>query len=412
MDETPRIALFADTFHELNGAANFLRRLVDFAKLKNYPFLCIRSGDKTGIADDGSVRYLDIKRGPLSIPLDGSLRYDPLMWRHYGLMKRTVREFDPCALHVTGLNDVSQMGFSLAHFSGTPAVATWHTNAHEYAATRLKSVLPWISAKTRERIGSGVESITMKGLMKLYFTAQMQLAPNPELVDQIRELTKRPSFLLRRGVDTEFLHPRKRDRNDSEVVLGFVGRLRPEKNVRLLASIEKHLIAEGLTNYRFLIVGDGSERSWLESNLRRGEFTGEIHGEELTRAFANMDLFVFPSLTDAFANVVLEAMSSGVPAVSFTVGGPKFLIEENVSGLIAEDEADIAEKIAAVLRHPASIGPMRVEARAFAEEHSWEHIFEKTYEFYRVLRTYKKNVRAKDVPLTFPEPARSSVFEP
>ncbi len=88
------------------------------------------------------------------------------------------------------------------------------------------------------------------------------------------------------------------------------------------------------------------------------------------------------------------------------------MIEDNVSGLIAEDEPDLAHKIAAVIRNPSMIEPMRPKARAFAEEHSWEHIFEKTYEFYRVLRTYKKNVRAKDVPLTFPEPASSSVFEP
>ncbi|MBA2378942.1 MAG: glycosyltransferase [Blastocatellia bacterium] len=412
MEILPRIALFADTYHELNGAANFLRRLAGFAKERDYPFLCVRAGDETGAEQDGSVTFLNIKRGRGSIPLDGSLRYDPFMWRNFAFVKKELKEFNPCGLHLTGLNDVSQLGFMHAHRSELPAVATWHTNAHEYAATRLLSKLPWIPEKTADRLGGVIERTTMKGLMKLYFLAQMQLAPNPELVDQIRDLTKRPSYLLRRGVDTDFLNPNKRDRSNDEIVLGFVGRLRPEKNVRMLAAIEKRLIAEGLTNYRFLVVGEGNERPWLTANLKRAEFTGEIHGDELARAFANMDLFVFPSLTDAFANVVLEAMSSGVPAISFAVGGPKFLIEDNVSGLIAEDEPDLAHKIAAVIRNPSMIEPMRPKARAFAEEHSWEHIFEKTYEFYRVLRTYKKNVRAKDVPLTFPEPASSSVFEP
>jgi glycosyltransferase involved in cell wall biosynthesis len=254
----------------------------------------------------------------------------------------------------------------------------------------------WVPEKVKCKIGHAVERTTMFGLMRLYFGAQMQLAPNEDLVQEIRKMTNRPSFLLRRGVDIDFLSPAKRTRSDSdkEVVLGFVGRLRPEKNVRLLARLDRELQKAEITNYKFLIVGDGDERPWLEKNLKRAEFTGEIRGEEVARAFANMDLFVFPSLTDAFANVVLEAMSSGVPAIGFPVGGPKFLIEDYVSGFLAETIDDVVEKVVEIIKAPGILKPMRTAARRFAEEHSWNSIFQKTYEYYRICSSYHKKVRA------------------
>lgn len=396
MNLTPRVALFADTFHEMNGAANFLRRLTSYAKDNGHPLLCIRAGRETKVSNDGSVRYLDLKRNRASIPLDGDLKYDPFLWRERALVKSTLKEFDADVIHLTGLNDISQFGFVHAHFMNIPAVATWHTNTHEYAAERLLSLGNWLPGKVRRRIGKAIEGATMFGLMKLYFLAQMQLAPNQDLVDEIGRMTNRPSFLLRRGVDTDMLSPAKRTRrsDDREFVLGFVGRLRAEKNVRALVRLDTALQAAGVTNYRFLIVGDGDERPWLEKNLSNADFTGEIRGEAVAEAFANMDLFVFPSLTDAFANVVLEAMSSGVPAIAFPVGGPKFLIEDNVSGLIANSEEQLALRIADVIRRQDALPPMRAAARQFAIENSWCEIFKKTYGYYEICASYDKKVRA------------------
>ena len=395
MKDVPRIALFADTYHEINGAANFLRRLTAFARDNDCPLLCVRSGKETKLTTDGSVQFLDLKRNRASIPLDGDLKYDPLLWRDRNLVKKALLDFKADVIHITGLNDISQFGFVHAHYLKIPSVATWHTNTHEYAAERLLSLAHWLPKKIRNTIGHAVERATMFGLMKLYFLAQMQLAPNQDLVDEIGRMTKRPSFLLRRGVDIDLLSPAKRTRpsDDKEIVLGFVGRLRAEKNVRALGRLDVALRAAGVTNYKFLIVGGGDERSWLEKNLKNAEFTGEIRGEAVAEAFANMDLFVFPSLTDAFANVVLEAMSSGVPAIAFPVGGPKFLIDNNVSGFVADTENDLATKIANIINKPQMLEPMKIAARKFAEEHSWDAIFNKTYDYYRTCSKYDKNVR-------------------
>lgn len=385
--------MFADTFHETNGAANFLRRLVNFVQAKNYPFLCVRAGEENRCFQEGSVTFLDLKRGRASIPIDGALKFDPFYLKHRKLVGTTLTEFAPDIIHVTGLNDISHFGFYLAHFRNIPAVASWHTNTHEYAAQRLVSVIPLISERAKETIKKAVEKTVLYGLMRLYFMAQMQLAPNEELVAEIGRLTRRPSFLLGRGVDTDFLSPEKRRRDDACFNIGFVGRLRPEKNVRLFAELDAALQQAKIENYKFTIVGEGGERNWLQNNLKNAHLTGEIRGEKLAETIANMDLFVFPSLTDAFGNVVLEAMSSGVPAVVMSKGGQKYLIENGVNGYIA-DEENFIQTVVQILQNRHQLIDAAKAARRFALENSWNAIFEKTYNFYRQGMTFSKNIRA------------------
>jgi phosphatidylinositol alpha 1,6-mannosyltransferase len=393
MNNVPRIALFPDTYHEVNGAANVLRKLVKFAEEHEYPMLCFIPGAKTEFREQGSVQICELKRGKLSIPIDGELKFDPLFWRHKKVIGKKLKEFKPDVIHLTGLNDVSQIGFYFAHFLDVPAVASWHTNTHEYAASRLLTGLRWLSPEIRETIRRKVENGVMTGLMKLYFLAQVQLAPNEELTAQIQKMTRRPSFLMSRGVDTEFLNPAKRKRDDQSLVLGYVGRLRPEKNVRLFARIETELTKANISDYRIVMVGEGDEAGWLKENLKKGELPGTLRGEALAEAYANMDLFVFPSETDAFGNVVLEAMASGVPGVVTPHGGPKFLIEHGVNGFVAQDETEFVKTVVDLAQNRPRLSEMRKLARAAACERSWERVFETLYENYRFASTVSKKVR-------------------
>jgi len=393
--------LFADTFYETNGAANVIRRLNDFAAEHGYPFLCIRAGEKTRRDSAAKCQFLELKRSKCSLPVDGELKFDPLLWRYKNLVAETLDDFAPDIIHLTGLNDISQLGFYFAHFRRIPAVASWHTNTHEYAARRFLKLLPGFTpAKLKNSMNCAIEKTVFRGLMKLYFLAQMQLAPNEELVEQIQKFTRRPTFLMSRGVDTDFFAPSKRRRaKDSEnvFVLGYVGRLRPEKNVRLLAEIDRALQAENEKNYKFVIVGEGDESSWLKKNLTRAELTGVLRGEALAQAYADMDLLVFPSLTDAFGNVVLEAMASGVPAVVMPQGGPKFLIEQKRSGFIASDESDFISQIVSIVKNRNLSAEIREAARIAACSRSWQSVFEQVYKNYRDAARFDKNIRAETV---------------
>jgi glycosyltransferase involved in cell wall biosynthesis len=189
-----------------------------------------------------------------------------------------------------------------------------------------------------------------------------------------------------RGVDAELFHPAKRNRNpeDRDLVLGFVGRLSVEKNVALLAQVQEELERMGVTNFRFLIVGHGGLQDWLRERLPRAEFTGVLKGEALAEAYASMDLFVFPSHTDTFGNVVLEALASGVPAIVTPDGGPRTIVHDGVTGRVVSD-ADFASAVAAVLADPARHAQMRHAARSYALTASWDSVFEGLYAAYETM---------------------------
>ena len=161
-----------------------------------------------------------------------------------------------------------------------------------------------------------------------------------------------------------------------------MGRLTPEKNVRFLAELGSGLQAKGHSNFEFVIVGEGSEEHWLRAHVRNATFTGVLRGEALAEAYANMDLFAFPSYTDTFGNVILEALASGVPAVVTNSGGPKFLVDPGVTGYVAGDAAEFVIAVEKILTDSTLHAIMREAAVAFAAQQSWDAVFESVFQVY------------------------------
>ena len=285
-------------------------------------------------------------------------------------------------MHVTGPGDAGWLGVLAAHELKIPLAASWHTNLHEFASRRLQRVLGFLPEGIRGRVGSLTEETCLALCMKFYWLAKAIFAPNPELVELIARRTGRPAFLMSRGIDTDLFAPARRSRTDSAFVIGYVGRLSPEKNVRMLADLERELREMGLRDFRFLIVGEGSERSWLRENLTHAELPGILRGEPLARAYASMDAFVFPSVTDTFGNVVLEAMASGVPAVVSDAGGPKFLVEEGKTGFVASTPREFAAAVMRLHREAEVRKTMGSSARKAAEQFSWDRVIGGVYENY------------------------------
>jgi len=379
-----RVAYFPDSFHEINGVAHTSRHFEAFARRRGLPFLCVRAGDRPQrLATEGSVTTLEFPRGPLSFPLDKDLRLDPAWVLHFSAMVREVRAFRPDIVHVTGPSECGLMGAWAAHHLGVPLAASWHTNLHEYAAMRSRWLLDRLPSAGRAAAARRIEDGALGLACVFYRWARVVFAPNAELCRLLEERTGRPCHLMQRGVDTELFRPARRERDaaDGEIVLGFVGRMSVEKNVALLARVQRELEARGVSNFRFRIVGQGAVEPWLREQLPRAEFAGVLRGEALARAYAGMDVFVFPSHTDTFGNVVLEALASGVPAVVTPDGGPKSLVHDGATGFVAAD-ADFTEAILRIAGDPSLHAAMRAQAREYAMGASWDAVFEKVYAAY------------------------------
>lgn len=391
-NQVPRVAYFPDSFHEVNGVAHTSRHFEAFARRRNLPFLCIRAGDRTqAILEDGNIWTLELPRGFLSFALEKDLRFDPAFLRHIPLIGEVLERFKPDLIHITGPSEVGMLGAGLAHHLGLPLAASWHTNVHEYAARRSDWFLRLLPKRQSVATEQKIEDLAMAAAAKFYSVAKVLFAPNPELCALLERTTGRKCFLMPRGVDAELFRPeyRKRDPEDRDHVLGFVGRLSIEKNITLLAQVQEELEAKGHKSFRFLIVGHGAEEQWLRDRMPRAEIPGVLKGESLSTAYANMDLFVFPSHTDTFGNVVLEALASGVPAIVTRDGGPCTIVRDGVTGRIVDDE-NFAEAVAGILADPVKHAQMRLTAREYALTMSWDAVFEGVYNAYETILTARE----------------------
>jgi glycosyltransferase involved in cell wall biosynthesis len=380
----PRVAYFPDSFHEINGVAHTSRHFEAFARRQGLPFLCVRAGDRgQAFIEDGNVWTLELPRGFLSFALEKDLRFDPAFLRHIPHIEEVLDRFKPDLIHITGPSEVGMLGAALSHHMELPLAASWHTNVHEYLARRSDWLCKLLPRPQSEAAEQTIEDLTMALAAKFYSLAKVLFAPNRELCALLEKTTQRPCHLMPRGVDAELFNPARRNRpaEDREFVLGFVGRLSIEKNVTLLAQVQRELEAMGQTNFRFLIVGHGTDTEWLREHMPRVQLPGVLRGDALAEAYANMDLFVFPSHTDTFGNVVLEAFASGVPAIVTPDGGPASIVRDGVTGRVVADE-EFASAVAGILGDPAMLAEMGRAGRAHALTASWDSVFEGVYGAY------------------------------
>jgi phosphatidylinositol alpha 1,6-mannosyltransferase len=300
------------------------------------------------------------------------------------------RDFQPDLVQITGPSDVGTLGAMLAHRFRVPLAASWQTNLHQYARTRLSRVVSRLPARLRVPLLDRVERWSFRATSRFYKIPRLLFAPNPEMVCSLGAVTGKPCFLMSHSVNTDIFSPQWRNCSSRPFCIGYVGRFAPEKNVRWLARLEQALLDLGHRDFRMVLVGEGGEEAWLRKNLRQAEFTGVLTGEKLSRAFANMDVFVFPSETDTFGLAVLEALASGVPAVVTAHGGPKYSVQNGETGFVAADFDDLVRTTVILLTQPSLLSSMRTAAREYALSTSWDQIFNGMY------RTYEHCLTAEE----------------
>jgi glycosyltransferase involved in cell wall biosynthesis len=195
--------------------------------------------------------------------------------------------------------------------------------------------------------------------------------------------------ILPRGLDTDLFNPRWRNpawwqrfgKNGSGVRLLYVGRISREKDLDVLAEAYRKVREQGHPIQLFL-VGDGPYSEALAATLPEAVFPGYLTGEQLATAYASADIFVFPSTTDTFGNVVIEAQASGLPVIVSDLGGPKELVENGVNGLVtkARDVEDLACAIALLVSDPKRRIQMGEKARHSVLYRNWPDAFRKFWQ--------------------------------
>jgi phosphatidylinositol alpha 1,6-mannosyltransferase len=382
----PRVAFFPCVYHEVDGVAKTSREFEAFARRQETPFFMVHAGPRDEVTTTGPVTRVQLPRSPVKFPLDRAHDYDLLFLRHYRRLEPLLQRFQPDVVQITGPSDVGALGAYVAHKMKIPLAASWQTNLHQYARRRMAAASSFLPKPAAEKIAGFAERWSFRASARFYKIPRLLFAPNPEMIRVLEAATGKRCDLMSHAVDTEVFRPELRDRplwnHQDPFRIGYVGRLTTEKNVRALARLEQALLHRGHRDFRFVVVGEGAEGNWLRKNMRHAEFTGVLTGDELSRTFANFDVLAFPSETDTFGLVVLEAFASGVPAVVTDRGGPQYTVRHGSSGYIARSDDEFAAYTARLMSEPELLSAMRMAAREQALATSWDRIFEGMYEAY------------------------------
>ena len=370
-----RIGIFTDTLYETNGVAYTIRMMLESAEKNNKSLHVLTCSPEKRLA--GQVNFAPI--GAYELPEYPQLKmyYPPILQ-----MLDYCYQNNFTHIHSSTPGPVGLAGLAIAKILEIPFYGTYHTAFPQYVS---------------EITGDDDLAEIMWKLM-IWFYNQMDMIYVPsrttgkELIE--KGIPESKICLYPRGIDIQRFHPAKRNgfwKNnyrlaDQELKLLYVGRISKEKNLGVLVQAFKQI--EKLTpDIRLILVGDGPYRKEMQKALKgsRVLFTGELTGDALAQAYASSDLFVFPSSTDTFGNVVLEAQASGIPVIVTDRGGPKENLKPAQSGIIvpADNARALSDAVIQLCNNPRQLDRMKAAAREYTVNRSFDHAFLQTWELYK-----------------------------
>ena len=365
-----RVAIVAESFlPQVNGVSNSVVRVLEHLRRTGHEALVIAPDNPPGEppADrihDGvrvhrvpSRMFPKITSLPLGIPTPRLLK--------------VLRGFDPDVIHLASPALLGWGGMKAARRLGVPTVAVYQTDVPGFAAS----------------YGIGLtERAAWAWFRHLHRLTDRTLAPSTATMESLVAQGIPRVHKWARGVDMIGYAPSARDEAlrqhwspDGKPIVGFVGRLAPEKHVERLIS----LAAAG--NVQVVIVGDGVDRAKLKSAMPTAVFTGALYGEELATAYASMDVFVHAGEHETFCQVVQEALASGLPVIAPDAGGPRDLVTPWRTGLllgVKEFEAQLPGAVAHLLEDRQRYA---IAARKSILQRSWPAICEELLVHYEAV---------------------------
>lgn len=355
-----KIALFTDTLNEINGVAITIRRLIETAKRQGIELVVITStNEKTGYRD-GVMNFRSV--GDFALPEYPELKL------HFPPILDIIDYFEKeefTRIHASTPGTLGLLSLFISRLMNIPISGTYHTDIPQYVKSLTNDTF--------------LENVAWNFMIWFYNLMEEVMVPSSSTRQQLvqRGLSTGKAKPLPRWVDTEMFSPSKRDPLiwrrlglGGAVKFLYVGRVSKEKNLEILARAFMSVIDSGKA-CDLIVAGDGPYRKELEKLLHGYPvlFTGFLSGEELYAAYASSDVFVFPSATDTFGNVVLEAQASGLPVIVSDKGGPKELISNGRTGVVvkADDVGALAGAMTNFLNDRLNIARMGMEARCFTE---------------------------------------------
>jgi glycosyltransferase involved in cell wall biosynthesis len=337
-----RIALFSGNYNYVRDGANqALNRLADYL-LRQGVQLRVYSPTVAEPAFPATGDLVDVP----AIPIPGRSEYRFPLWLT-PKVRRDLEQFAPNVVHVSSPDIVGHRAVTWARKNKVAVVASVHTRFDTYLSYYHLQAL---------------EPLAREVMRRFYHRCEVVLAPAQSTAAILRaQRMNREIQTWTRGIDRDQFNPDQRDMAwrrsigiaDDEMVIGFLGRIVMEKGLDVFADAIHAFATFGL-KHRVLVIGEGPARPWFAEQLPDAIFTGQLTGIDLSRALASSDVFLNPSMTEAFGNVTLEAMACALPVIAADSTGATNLVRYGVTGMLVdgEDPDEFAEALATYARDP------------------------------------------------------------
>ncbi len=369
--ETPpqHICIVTETFPpEVNGVALTLSHLVEGLRAHGHVVTIIRPRQHKLESDNRSGDPLTTLVRGLPLPGYRGLQFGLPAKR---LFCHNWTRFRPDVVYIATEGPLGWSAVCAAQQLGIPAFSGFHTNYHSYSR--------------HYRLGC-LERLVFRYLCGFHNRTTGTLVPTADLRDRLQTLGFKNVSFMGRGVDSQRFGPDHRcgelrrswGVSDSDLAILYVGRLAPEKNLGVAVKAYREM-KKRRDSVKFIIVGDGPLRASLQDEHRDLIFRGTLTGADLAKHYASADMFLFPSETETFGNVTLEAMASGLVVVAYNYAAAKLHIRDHETGVLVPygNSKAFVDSSAALVWDSHTMGRIRREARDYVSSIKWSRVVER-----------------------------------
>lgn len=379
-----RVAMVTESFlPTLNGVTTSVCRVAQSLRALGHEAMIIAPGPAPATFEGFAVRGLPsvtVRQFPTGVPTPA--------------LRRTLEEFEPDVIHAASPFVLGARALQLADRTRTPAVAIYQTDMPSY-----------LQQHGPGRLGSGAANAAWRWIRRMHAHADLTLAPSKPTLAELRRHGVPRTDLWARGVDTSLFSARWRTDPGTaelrralapggEVLLGYVGRLAPEKELWRLTEVAQ------IPGTRLVIVGDGPSRAQVGAQLteavaampgrpnRSPVFLGRRSGDDLARSYAAFDVFVHTGTRETFGQTLQEAAASGLPVVAPARGGPLDIVDHGATGLLFDPDrpGSLHDHVDALVGDPEWRSVMGDNAERAVRGRSWESLTEQLVGHYNAAR--------------------------
>ena len=396
-----RVAFFAEVLiQDFDGATRTMFQIIDRIDDTRFEFLFF-----CGTPPKDSFRYDVVKIPSFTIPFNKSYK----MASMYGMgpsIAARLDAFNPDIIHIATPSPVGYFAMKYGNRLGVPVTTIYHTHFISYVQYYTRCVPVMTPA---------LETVLTIHNRSFYNRCTRVFVPTEVMKSELSSLgfDHQNLVIWKRGIDTDLFNPSKRDTsylrsitgNESPNIL-FASRLVWRKNLERLVEIAS-ILKDKSIQHNFIIAGEGTARRELESALPWAHFLGHVDHENLSKLYASADCFVFPSVTETFGNVILEAQACALPCVAASGGGTRSLITHGENGFLCDpsDGREFVEYIIQILSNDTLRGNVSTNALEFTASFSWDKIvasfFDQLEEVSGVLRIFNYSTTAQNIKINY-----------